>query len=279
MLYTRIVSIFIPWILLSLLKDDVITIPKNYINSEVNGSETNLFWSEDFDTDGLPNPKHWSYDVGDHGWGNNELQYYTSSNLENAIVKNGTLKIIAKKDDTQPKGFTSARLVTKNKIFRKYGYIEVKAKLPKGIGTWPAIWMLPEENKYGGWPSSGEIDIMEHVGYDPGNVHGTVHTLAFNHTKGTQRGKIQSVPNFDDSFHVYAIDWQEDKIDFYIDGVRYHTFENTKKGFEEWPFDHDYHLILNIAVGGNWGGAKGIDESIWPQTLEIDHIRWYIQKP
>ncbi len=279
MLYTKIITILIPAILFNFILDNFIIFKRNDIKLQDPNEASNLFWSEDFDKEGLVDTAYWSYDEGDHGWGNNELQYYTKSDKENAVVQNGVLKITAKKDGALPKGYSSARLVTKNKIFRKYGYIEVRAKLPQGVGTWPAIWMLPEENKYGGWPSSGEIDIMEHVGYDPGNVHGTVHTLAFNHTRGTQKGKIEEVPTFAESFHLYAIDWQADKIDFYIDGKWYHTFENTKNGFEEWPFDHEFHLILNLAVGGNWGGAKGIDENIWPQTLEIDYIRWYFQKP
>jgi beta-glucanase (GH16 family) len=120
---------------------------------------------------------------------------------------------------------------------------------------------------------------MEHVGYDPGTVHGTVHTDAFNHTKGTQKGKTKPIPDFSDEFHVYAIDWQEDKIDFYIDNGHYHTFTNTGQGSEEWPFDHPFHIILNIAVGGDWGGAKGVDPNIWPQRMEVDYVRVYKNKP
>lgn len=251
------------------------------INSSCNqeGTNDNLIWADEFETEGLPDPNKWGYDQGDHGWGNNELQMYTKENLENARIENGILIIEAKQDTNYAKGFTSARLVTKGKASWLYGYIEAKAKLPHGVGTWPAIWMLPEENKYGGWPKSGEIDIMEHVGYDPGTVHGTVHTEAFNHTKGTQVGKTVSVPDFSDEFHVYAIDWTEDKIDFYIDDEHYHTFENTGKGFEEWPFDHPFHIILNLAVGGDWGGAKGVDPNIWPQRMEVDYVRVYKERP
>lgn len=238
-----------------------------------------MIWSDEFETDGLPDPLKWSYDVGDHGWGNNELQYYSKEDLRNSRVENGILIIEAIKDTTQPKGYTSARLVTKGKAAWKYGYIEVKAKLPEGVGTWPAIWMLPEVNNYGGWPKSGEIDIMEHVGYDPGKVHGTVHTEAFNHSIGTQKGAQLMVSDFQDEFHVYAIDWKKDKIDFFIDGQKYFTFENTGDGSKAWPFDHPFHLILNIAVGGNWGGAQGVDADIWPQRLEVDYIRVFDKKP
>ncbi|MFC0262230.1 glycoside hydrolase family 16 protein [Fontibacter flavus] len=241
--------------------------------------QAQLLWSDEFENEGLPDPEKWVYDVGDHGWGNNELQYYTKGETRNARIENGNLIIEAHQDSIFEKGYSSARLLTRGKASWQYGYIEVKAKLPKGIGTWPAIWMLPEGNKYGGWPKSGEIDIMEHVGYDQGNIHGTVHTEAFNHIKGTQKGKQVAVPTCSEEFHVYAIDWQEHKIDFYLDGERYHTFENTGEGWEQWPFDHEFHLIFNIAVGGNWGGAKGVDADIWPQRMEIDYVRVYNQKP
>ncbi len=238
-----------------------------------------LIWADEFDYSGHPDPKNWVYDVGDGGWGNNELQFYTANTLDNARVLNGRLVIEAHQDSSYPKGFTSARLLTRGKASWKYGYIEVRAKLPKGIGTWPAIWMLPEENKYGGWPKSGEIDIMEHVGYVQGEIHGTVHTESFNHTKGTQKGAQIQVDDCSEEFHIYAINWTRDKIDFYLDGEKYHTFENTHKGSEDWPFDHPFHLIVNIAVGGNWGGAKGVANDIWPQRMEIDYVRVYNANP
>ena len=241
--------------------------------------QAELVWSDEFSYEGLPDPEKWVYDVGDHGWGNNELQYYTENDPLNARVENGRLIIEAHQDSTYEKGYSSARLLTRGKAAWEYGYIEVKAKLPEGVGTWPAIWMLPEEKKYGGWPKSGEIDIMEHVGYDQGVIHGTVHTEAFNHTKGTQIGKQITVNDCSETFHVYAVDWKKDKIDFYLDGEKYHTFENTGNGWEEWPFDHPFHLILNIAIGGNWGGAQGVDPNIWPQRMEVEYVRVYTRKP
>lgn len=241
--------------------------------------QAELVWSDEFSYEGLPDPEKWVYDVGDHGWGNNELQYYTENDPLNARVENGRLIIEAHQDSTYEKGYSSARLLTRGKAAWKYGYIEVKAKLPEGVGTWPAIWMLPEEKKYGGWPKSGEIDIMEHVGYDQGVIHGTVHTEAFNHTKGTQIGKQINVPDCSEAFHVYAVDWKDEKIDFYLNDEKYHTFENTGNGWEEWPFDHPFHLILNIAVGGNWGGAQGVDPNIWPQRMEVEYVRVYTGKP
>lgn len=237
-----------------------------------------LIWADEFEKEGVPNPKSWSYDVGDHGWGNNELQYYSKEDPKNARIENGRLIIEVHADSSHPKGYTSARIVTKGKAAWEYGFIEVRAKLPKGTGTWPAIWMLPEKNTFGGWPKSGEIDIMEHVGFDPGRVHGTVHTESFNHSIGTQKGAQLMVPDFQEEFHIYAIDWTKEKIDFFIDGEKYFTFENTGNGPKEWPFDQPFHLILNIAVGGNWGGTNGVDPSIWPQRMEVDFVRVYDKK-
>ncbi len=239
-----------------------------------------LVWSDEFNYNGLPDASRWSYHVGDGcpgncGWGNNELQFYTKEDSANARVRDGKLIIEAHKKSVAGKTFTSARIISKADGNWKYGYIEIKAKLPTGRGTWPAIWMLPETFKYGGWPASGEIDVMEHVGYDPGVVHGTVHTEAFNHSKGTQVGKQKMVTHFDSNFHTYAVNWTKDKIEFYIDGRQYHVFENQNKGFEEWPFDHPFYLIMNIAVGGGWGGKQGVDESIWPQQMQIDYVRVY----
>lgn len=262
------------------MKNIVKTIPVLFLLAcGGNDQEKNLVWSDEFETEGLPDPSKWVYDVGDHGWGNNELQYYTKETLANARIENGNLIIEAHQDSSYAKAYTSARLVTKGNASWQYGYIEIKAKLPSGLGTWPAIWMLPEENKYGGWPKSGEIDIMEHVGYDQGIVHGTVHTEAFNHMIGTQIGATKSVPTCSEEFHTYAIDWQEKKIDFYIDGELYHTFVNTEKNTAEWPFDIPFHLIMNIAVGGNWGGSKGVAADIWPQRMEVDYVRVYKEKP
>ncbi len=244
-----------------------------------NVAPAKLVWADEFSKNGLPDPNKWDYDIGDHGWGNNELQYYSKADLNNARIENGILTIEAKSDPAHPKGYSSARMVTRGKASWHYGYFEIKAKLPEGVGTWPAIWMLAEENRHGGWPKNGEIDIMEHVGYDPGKVHGTVHTEAFNHSIGTQKGGFIMVENFQSAFHIYAIDWTEDKIDFYIDGEKYFSFANTGGDYKEWPFNQPFHMILNIAVGGNWGGQKGVDENIWPQKMEVDYVRVYDRKP
>ncbi len=243
-------------------------------------NQNKLIWSDEFDVEGAPNPEIWSFRIGDGcdlgkcGWGNNESQYYTDR-PENVRVNDGLLVIEAKKDTLGNKKYSSTRMVTQYKKDWKYGRVEVRALLPSGRGTWPAIWMKSTDNTYGGWPESGEIDIMEHVGYDSLLIHGTVHTEAFNHMKKTQKGSEIEVPDAESAFHVYAVEWYEDRIDFFVDDTKYHTFLNPNMTWEEWPFDQKFFLILNIAVGGNWGGRKGIDESIFPQKMLVDYVRVY----
>jgi len=235
-----------------------------------------VVWSDEFNYTGVPDTTKWNYDLGARdGWGNNELQYYTNES-KNVRVENGNLIIEAHNDSMENKAFTSSRIVSKSKGDWRYGRIEVRAKLPSGKGTWPALWMLSTDWEYGGWPASGEIDIMEHVGYDPGVIHGTIHTEAYNHIKQTQKeGKI-TIPDAQDKFHVYAIDWQKNKIDFFVDDKLYHSVtREPKDDFKGWPFDKKFHLLMNLAIGGNWGGKKGVDNNIWPQRMEIDYVRVY----
>jgi beta-glucanase (GH16 family) len=239
-----------------------------------------LVWADEFNTSGLPDASKWGYDVGDGcpnicGWGNNELEYYTANRSENARVENGNLVIEARRENFGSRAYTSARLVSRTKGDWAYGRFEIRAKLPSGVGTWPAIWMLPTEWAYGGWPASGEIDIMEHVGFAPDSIHGSIHTSAYNHTKGTQRTRAITIADAEKAFHVYSIEWTEERIDFYVDSTRYHSFSNEKSGFAAWPFDRTFHLLLNIAVGGNWGGQKGVDQNIWPQQMVVDYARVY----
>ncbi|MCA6078745.1 glycoside hydrolase family 16 protein [Fulvivirga sedimenti] len=242
-------------------------------------SQEKLVWSDEFETDGALDPNKWAYDLGTGcpnvcGWGNNEKQYYTN-HPSNVRVGNGVLTIEAHHHPQSPVKYTSARIVTRGKASWKYGRIEVRAKLPSGRGTWPAIWMMPDESTYGGWPRSGEIDIMEHVGFDPEQVHGTVHTQAYNHKIGTQRGQQLKVDGSMDEFHTYGIRWTETVIEFFIDGEKYFEFKKQSDNPDEWPFDQPFHLIMNIAVGGGWGGQKGIDDSIWPRAMEVDYVRVY----
>ncbi|MBN2540449.1 MAG: family 16 glycosylhydrolase [Bacilli bacterium] len=236
-------------------------------------------WCDEFDYEGLPNSDLWTYDTGGGGWGNGEAQYYTNADPDNAYVSDGTLKITALKESLLGSEYTSARLVSKYKGDWLYGKIQIKAKLPSGDGTWPAIWMLPTDWEYGGWPDSGEIDIMEHVGADPYKVYGTLHTGAYNHNLGTQIGYSKTVNDAESAFHVYEIEWEPAHMEVFVDGVSYGTFGynptlNVNIDNEDaWPFDQRFHLILNLAIGGSWGGA--IDDSIFPQSLEIDYVRVY----
>jgi beta-glucanase (GH16 family) len=239
-----------------------------------------LIWADEFNYDGLPDREKWSYDVGGHGWGNKELQYYTDRRKENARVENGSLIIEARRDHWRGHEYTSARLVSKTKGDWTYGRFEVRAKLPDGRGAWPAIWMLPTDWKYGGWPNSGEIDIMEQVGYEPQLVHTSVHTKAYHHLISTQKTAKITVENATTEFNVYAVEWTHEEIRGYVNDRHYFTFKNerltnTAADYRQWPFDQPFHLLLNIAVGGTWGGSRGVDQSIWPQRMQIDYVRVY----
>ena len=232
-----------------------------------------LAWSDEFDYSGLPDATKWDYGVGGHGWGNNELQYYTKQDTFNAIVENGCLKIIARKQKKEKNKYTSARLVTNGKAEFLYGKFEIRAKLAAGKGIWPAFWMLGTNIDKEGWPKCGEIDIMEHVGYEKDSIYGTIHSESYNHIKGTQKGKAIFIENPYNSFHVYSLEWTPEKIDFLLDGQIFNHFENEHKTTDEWPFDQPCFLILNLAVGGNWGGKYGIDDSAFPTKCEVDYVR------
>jgi len=233
-----------------------------------------LVWADEFDYTGPPDTSKWIYDIGGHGWGNHELQYYTDHDA-NSWVCEGALHIRALREDFECCRYTSARLTTKTKADWQYGRVEVHVLLPFARGTWAALWMLPTDSVYGMWPKSGEIDIMEHVGHDTGNVHGTVHTEAFNHMKGTQVGKFIHVAASE--WHTYAIEWTADGISFLMDGQRYHYFPKKDCGWDSWPFDHRFHFILNLAVGGDWGGLKGVDEEAFQlaQCMKVKWVRVY----
>ncbi len=236
-----------------------------------------LVWSDEFNYKGLPDTAKWSFDTEGNawGWGNNEDQFYTSGRLENARVAKGKLFIHALREEMGGKKYTSARLITKGKGDWLYGKFEVRAKLPEGRGMWPAIWMLPTDWKYGGWPASGEIDIMENVGFAPDTILASAHTKSYNHVAGTQRSDTIILPDCYDRFHVYQLEWEPGQYTVLVDDKPYFTFQNEGTGPNEWPFDKRFHLLLNIAVGGNWGGKKGIDNTIFPQSMVVDYVRVY----
>ena len=235
-----------------------------------------LVWDDDFDNSEIDLNK-WNFEIGtgDWGWGNNEAQYYTNDS-ENAYIEDGNLIIQAVHENYGGMNYTSARLTTKNKGDWRYGKFEIRAKLPTGIGTWPAIWMLPTDWVYGGWPESGEIDIMEHVGYNPNWIHGTIHTDAYNHMDGTQLGGQIHINDASSNFHIYSIEWSDESIKWYVDDIQFYDFYNDQQDdFTTWPFNQDFHLILNLAIGGTWGGQQGIDDSAFPAQFKIDYVKVY----
>jgi beta-glucanase (GH16 family) len=245
-----------------------------------------LVWADEFNYQGLPDTSKWQFDTGNGcdqppgcGWGNQELQYYTANRTKNARVDHGTLVIEAHRETFENSPYTSARIQTKGTGEWRYGRFEIRAKVPAIRGSWAAAWMLPAgpgyaQGKYGGWPHSGEIDIMEHVGYLPDSLFGNTHTLQYNGMHGTDKPGRFYLPRASQQFHTYAIDWQEDKIDFLVDDIVYHTYHSSNQ-YEIWPFNQPFYLILNLAVGGGWGGKQGVDENAWPQRMEVDYVRIY----
>jgi beta-glucanase (GH16 family) len=238
-------------------------------------TEWKLFWSDEFNYEGLPDSTKWGYNVGGDGWGNNELQYYTEADPANVSVSNGSLKITALKQKKGDKDYTSTRLVTDGKVDFTYGKIEIKAKLPPGRGLWPAFWMLGSNHKTVGWPECGEIDIMEHVGFEKDSVFGTVHTKSYNHIINTQKGRKAFIENPYSEFHTYAIEWTPERMDFLLDDKVYNHIENEHKTTAEWPFDSPFFILVNMAVGGNLGGKFGVDTTVFPAVMEVDYIRVY----
>lgn len=232
-----------------------------------------LVWSDEFSADGLPDPSKWAYDTGMNkpGWHNRELQYCSSARSENAEVRGGHLIIQARKErltqaaDWGGQRYTSSRLFTKGLAEWTYGFFEIRAKLACGKGSWPAIWML---NSAVNWPAGGELDIMEHVGRQPGRVFSTVHTAA---AYGTGKGDATQVGDACTAFHNYQMHWTPHELRFGIDGRVHFIYPNPGTGPAQWPFDAPQFLILNIAVGGDFGGA--VDDTIFPVRMEIDHVR------
>ena len=235
-----------------------------------------LVWSDEFDTDGLPDPARWAFNVGGGGWGNGELQYYMPKG--NASIENGVLTIEARKERRGTCSYSSARMITRNIGDWLYCRIEVRAKLPSGKGTWPAIWMLPTDFAYGDWPASGEIDIMEHVGFDPDVIVQSIHTAKTHGDSASNRST--RVPGVREEFHTYGVEWLPDRIIFSVDGEQTYVYEKPdaaegERASDAWPFDQRMYLLINLAFGGTWGGSMGIDEGCLPARLEVDYVRVY----
>ena len=225
-----------------------------------------MIWSDEFDGTQLSSSK-WGYDLGaNNGWGNNEKEYYTDR-TDNSFVSDGTLKIILKKESYQGSSYTSARLLTKGKFSFKYGTIKVRAKLPAGGGTWPAIWMLGDNISSVNWPACGEIDIMEHLGNQLNKIYGTLHYTG--HSGGSAEGGTTMITNATTDFHIYSLEWSPATIKFFVDDALYYSHGNSGT----LPFNQTFFLILNVAMGGNFGGA--IDPNFTSGTMEIDYVRVY----
>lgn len=236
-----------------------------------------LVWSDEFDYNGLPDSTKWIYDTEGNsaGWGNREEQFYTTARIENARVEEGILSIHAIKEEFEGKQYTSARLVSKADW--QFGRIEVRAKIPSGRGTWPAIWMMPGGWSFndGNWPDIGEIDIMEHVGWDPNVIHASAHSKDYQWQAETQKTGIITIPDATENFHKYILEWSSEVMKAYVDDSCYFVYKNEGLGESKWPYNKPFYLILNLAVGGAWGSVKGIDESVFPQTMQVDYVRIY----
>jgi beta-glucanase (GH16 family) len=222
-----------------------------------------LAFSDEFDTPGAPDSTRWGYELGYQR--NQEAQYYTSR-PDNVRVENGSLIIEARKEPYHGFQYTSASVRTLGKFNFTYGRVEVRAKVPAAVGTWAAIWTLGTTAP---WPTGGEVDIMEHLGFDPPTIHGTIHTDAYND------GATTAVSDPSKSFHAYAMEWDADQIVLSVDGRSYFTYRNPGTGTAAWPFDAPQYLLLNLAIGGTWGGQQGIDDGAFPQEFLIDYVRVY----
>ena len=252
--------------------------PKVYTQN-MDGEEWQLVWSDEFEGDAIDTSK-WIYDIGDWGWGNNELQYYTEGREENARIEDGNLIIEARKNDMDHE-WTSARLTTRGKETFLYGKMEFKAQVPRKKGNWAAGWTLGDDYvDEVSWPYCGEIDIMESVGYEvndetgDGIAHCTVHTPAYYFKINNQISSVKDIKNIAGEFHTYAVEWTPTEVRGYVDGEHYYTYDKIADE-KEWPFSKPQNIILNLAMGGGWGGAQGMDETVTSQKLILDYVRVY----
>jgi beta-glucanase (GH16 family) len=239
-----------------------------FVNAQVTRK---LLWSDEFNYNGLPDTTKWNFEVGKAKY-NNEPQFFTKD-PENVVCANGKLTITCRiKEVGGTKEYTSARMNTEGKFEVKHGRIEARAKLPEGRGVWPAFWMLGTN---GDWPQCGEIDIMEYWGHDPNTIASNVHTGDYNHTKGTGRGGTTTFVDPWKDYHIYAVDWYADHLDFFFDDKMFYSCKSKGEGIGEWPFNAPEYIILNFALWNNWNGKPGIDDTIFPQEFSVDYVRVY----
>ncbi|MEN9443633.1 MAG: hypothetical protein RIS47_523 [Bacteroidota bacterium] len=241
-----------------------------FSHTQAQTDDWKLVWQDEFDGTTLDATK-WIHETGGNGWGNNEAQYYTDGN--NTTIADGKLTITARKETYMGKNYTSSRIISRGKSEFKYGRIEFRAILPAGRGSWPALWLLGTNLSTKGWPACGEIDVMEHVGYDPSKVHSALHTTSS--SGNTINTSTVTVADFDKAYHNYILEWTPSKISFYIDELAFYTYAPFNKDANNWPFDNPFFMLMNIAVGGNWGGAQGIDDTIFPIKMSVDYVRVY----
>lgn len=229
---------------------------------------------DEFDTDDVIDSSIWGFNIGTgtNGWGNNELQYYTDR-TENASVQNGMLLITARKESYQGSGYTSARLLTQNKFDQTYGRFEARIKVPYGQGMWPAFWLLGADVDEVGWPQCGEIDIMENRGNEPTLVSGTVHGPGYSGGESISKSYTLTNDRYDTGFHIFGIEWGPEYINYYIDDVLYNQI-TPEDVTGEWVFDHPFFIIINLAIGGDYGGAPTA-ETVFPQSMLVDYVRVY----
>lgn len=253
-----------------------------FLSASLSADTWELVWSDEFNTPGVPDSSLWSFDTEGNSWdwGNNEKQNYTKAGARNAWVEEGKLIIEARRErnraseDGEVRDYSSARLRSLNKGDWIQGKFEIRARLPKGTGTWPAIWMLPSDDSYGGWPHSGEIDIMEAIGSEPTTHYSTVWNTVSESTHGN--GSTLELQEMGEQFHTYTLEWYSDSLLFFVDRKQVHTYRNEKKGVKQWPFDRRFHLLMNVAVGGDW--EKNVDPASFPARLEVDYVRVYQQR-
>jgi beta-glucanase (GH16 family) len=255
-------------------------LPLLFLSSLLSAQCPTLIWADEFNGTSL-NTDDWNYQTGDGcdinlcGWGNNEQQWYQSDNV---AVADGELTIILRNEAAGGRSYSSGRINTKNKVDLRYGYFETRMKLPPGQGLWPAFWMLSTDETYGIWPKSGEIDIMEWVGRQPDNLFGTLHygqEFPMNSMTGSEIQLREG--SWSDEYHTFAINWEENKISWYVDGYHYGTKQPGNLGGEQWPFNEDFHFLLNLAIGGTFGGSIGT--GFFPAEMKVDYVRVYDSAP
>ncbi len=237
----------------------------------ISETQYKLVWSDEFNGRGRPDPKKWDYEYGKVR--NNEPQFYTRNRRENSRVEGGNLVLEARKEEFEGSHYTGASLITLNKFHFQYGKVEVRAKLPGGMGTWPAIWMMGADRPQVGWPRCAEVDIMEHIAYEPSTIFGTLHQISPDGKGHVSKGGTTKIPDATEQFHVYGLEWTPKAMKMMVDDNVY--FEYPYQGPTSWTFDRPMYLLINFAIGGAWAGKNGIDDSCFPQKFLIDYVRVY----